>query len=275
MNGAAEYIDDESYDLDEAVESSGEDWDESAEFLPIIGPLLGGVASGIGQLASGVGGVASGIGSSLLGRGPTRPPLPGVRLPTATSGVSSATINTPAGAATIALPSAVVRQDEYRATVQRLQESINRNTSRLNVVGDDVTKLRREFTTIETDTRNHVAKLRTDTRNSLVKAQKYTSAALAKFRKDQSQQQMTNLMMTMMMQRQVQDRFESHTHAIGDDPSAPGTDIALAPREGEGGDSSALMLLPMMMMQGDSGGGDSNNMMMMVMMMVMMNQDNK
>lgn len=272
MNGSTEYIDEsDDESLLEALESDDEDIDESAEFLPILGPIAGGVATGIGQLASGIGGVASGIGGALLGRGSRRPPLPGVNLPTPTSGVSSATINTPAGAATIALPSAVVRQDEYRATVQRLQESINRNTGRLNTVSDDVVKLRRDFTAVETDTRNHVAKLRTDTRVALAKARKQTALVLAKVRKDQSQQQMTNLMMTMMMQRQIQDRVDSHVHDIGADPADATKDIALAAREGDG-DSSMLMLLPLMMMQGDSGGGDSNNMMMMVMMMVIANQ---
>jgi hypothetical protein len=269
MNEAAEYIDEsDDESLLEAIESDDEDIDESAEFLPGIGPILGGVATGVGQLASGIGGVASGIGSSLLGGGARRPRLSGVRLPTATGGVSSATINTPAGAATIALPSAVVRQDEYRATVQRLQDSINRNTSRLNAVGDDVQKLRRDFTTVEADTRAHVAKLRTDTRVALSKARKQTALVLAKVRKDQSQQQMTNLMMTMMMQRQIQDRFESHTHGTPD----PADSTRTAPPTTTEGDSSALMLLPMMMM-GDSGGSDSNSMMMMAMMMIVMNKD--
>jgi hypothetical protein len=256
MDETAEYMD-ESFDesFDEMAEADDESYDEMAEFLPGL-PIPG--------LGSVLGGVASGIGNLLGAGAPRRAPLPSVRLPTPSSGVTNATLNTPAGSATLALPSPLVRQDEFRATTQRLQEGINRNTSRLNTVAGDLSKLRTDFIRIETDTRNQVAKLRTDTRKALVRARKQQAATLARLRREQSSQQMMSMMMAMLTQRQIQDQLEAHTHPPAVAPATgagPSTNI-------DTGDNSMLMLLPLMMMQ-DSGGSSSDNNMMMPMMMMM------
>ena len=132
MNGTFESYDeslDESFD--EAAESVyDESFDETAEFigLPgIIGNVLGGLGGVAGSAASGIGNLLGGV---LGGSRPTRPPLPGVQLPGLGAGVSNATLTTPAGTATLALPSPLVRQDEFRATTQRLQSAINRQDLR-------------------------------------------------------------------------------------------------------------------------------------------------
>jgi hypothetical protein len=243
---------DESYDeaWDESYDE-GESYDESydeAEALPLLGTLTG------------IPGIAS-VLSGITGLGRARRPLPSVRLPVASSGVSKATLSTPAGSATINLPSALVRQDEFRAVTQRLQEGINRNTGRLNTVADDLGKLRRDFTAVETDTRKRLDKVQKDTRRALVVSDKKQTAALARLRKDQSSQQMTNLMIVMLMQSQQQSQFADHTHSVDGKVVGEG-----------GGDNTMMMMLPMMMM-GDSGGLGGDNAMMMAMMVMIMAQN--
>jgi hypothetical protein len=249
MNGETLESYDESYD--EGVETIyDESYDESAEFLPgLLGGILPGIASGIGGLVS-----------NIVRPQPPRAPLPGINLPSLGPGVTNAQLNTPAGSATIALPSAVVRLDEYRADKERTQTALNQLTGRVNAVAGDVGRLRSDFVRIETDTRNQLAKLRTDTRASIIRERKLRAAAMDKLKKDQSSQQTTNLMMTMMMQQQVQGQFNAHTHGASTD----------APKNAGGTNSSMLFLLPFLM-SGDSGSGD--NMMLPMMMMVMANQN--
>lgn len=262
MNGETmEYYDDESFD-DESFDDESFD-DETAEFLPGIGSILPGIVSTVGGA----------IGNILS---PKRPPapLPSVRLPASGPGVTSAQLNTPAGSATLALPSALVRQEEFRAAIGPLKEGLDRNTARLNSATGELTKLRNDFVKVETDTRSQVAKLRADARKALIKARKDQAAAYAKMKKEQSSQQMMNMVMTMMMQQQIQDQLDSHTHTIPDHiHDVGGTDSetatpaitanAMAPTGSS--DNSFMMMLPMMMMQ--DGGSGSDNMMLPMMMM--------
>jgi hypothetical protein len=188
---------------------------------------------------------------------PPRQPLPGVTLPTTGSGVLQGQLNTPAGSATIALPSAVVKQEEFRAIVDRLETSLNQITSRINSVNGDVGTLRNNFTKVETDTRTQLTNLST-----------YTRKALAKAKKDQSSQQMTNLMMTLMMQQQSQSQFNEHTHVLDADLPEVATEKPTGTTTGN--NNMMFMILPMLM-TGDSNSSD--NMMLPMMMMMMSNQN--
>lgn len=257
----------ESYDesLDESLDINESDFEgsEDAEFL---GSLLGGLGNAVsgtlGGIASGVGNVASGIGGLLSGQ--SRPPLPRFNVGPGGSGVSTATLNTPAGAATVNLPAAVVRQDEFRVTTDRLQSAINNTTTRINSVSGDVAKLRNDFTVIETDTRNKVSQLRGQVAKAISIERKRRHLAIEKLKKGQKQQQMTGLMMTMMMQSSNNNKFDDHIHK---DSNKADTSI---PTDTGRSDNSMMMMLPMMMMGQDGGSGsDDNGMMMMVMAMAM------
>lgn len=233
-----ESIDDESFD-DESV-------DDESEFL---GQLLGGPASVIGNAIGGL------LGGS---RGPSRPPIPQLRVGTPGAGVSTATLNTPAGNATLRLPEPVVTRREFEAGIQKLQDGVNRDTARVNAVAKDLDSLRARVAAVVTETQRDVAKV-----NALViKNRRLTRAALARLRRDQSSQQMISMVMAMMAQQQVQDQFEDHKH----DP------VGGAVTDTDGDDNSMLMLLPMMMMGQGGGGGSDSNAMMMPMMMLAMNR---
>jgi hypothetical protein len=267
MNGNLE-------DYDEAI---AEDYDESFDDESYDEPsedLLGTIGN---VLTGGLPAIASGIGS-LFGNAirpqPSRPPLPQVSVPAPSQGVTNAQLNTPAGSATIALPAPLVKQDEFREVTARLQEGINRNTSRLNTVTGDVTRLRTDFARIETDTRAQVAKLRTDTRKSLVRSRKEQAAAIARVRRDIGQQATTSMLVSMMMQQQLQRGLDEHTHPDhahgGVTAGAANTSVAsIGAASTAGSDNTAMMFLPMMMMGSQDGASGDNNMMMMMMMMAL------
>lgn len=237
MNGTLE-------DYDEAL---AEDYDEMSEFTDDEAEFIPGVIGNILNPLQGLG-----IMKPLIGAQPSRPPLPRAQVPAPGSGVRNATLSTPAGQATIALPEAVARQDEFRAVTASLKTSIDRNTDRLNTVTADVKRLSESFVRIETDTRAQVAKLRTDTRNALVRA-----------KKNQSSQQTTNLMMTLMMQQQMQSQFNDHKHIV------TGAETEKPTGTTSGNNSMMFMLLPMLM----TGDTASSNDMMLPMMMMMVNQN--
>jgi hypothetical protein len=232
-----EAFDDEAFD-DETLDD--ESVDDESEFLS---QLIGGPASLIGNA----------IGSLFGGnRGPSRPPLPRVAVGTPGSGVSTATLTTPAGTATLRLPEPVVTRREFDAGLRKLQEGINRDSARVNAVAKDLDGLRTRVATVVTETQRDIGKVRT----AVLKSRRANRLALARLRQDQSSQQMMSMVMAMMAQRQVQERLEDHKHA-GD-----GTVV-----DTEDTKNSMLMMLPMVMMMGQGGG--SNAMMMPMMMLAM------
>lgn len=233
-----EALDDESFD-DEALDD--ESVDDESEFL---GQLLGGPASLIGNA---IGGLLGG------NRPPSRVPLPRVSFGAPGSGVSTATLNTPAGNATLRLPEPVVTRREFEAGVRKLQEGINRDSARVNAVAKDLDGLRSRVATVVTETQRDVARVRA----TVVKNRRANRLAIARLRRDQSSQQMMSMVMSMMAQQQVQSQFEEHTHA-----AVGGRVVDIG-----GSDNSMLMLMPMMMM--GQGGNDSNAMMMPMMMLAM------
>ena len=237
-----EAFDDESLD-DEAFDD--ESVDDESEFL---GQLLGGPASVIGNA---IGGLFGG------NRGPTRPPIPPLRVGTPGAGVSTATLNTPAGNATLRLPEPVVTRREFEAGIQKLQDGVNRDASRVNAVAKDLDSLRARVAAVVTETQRDVAKVNA----VVVKHRRLTRQALARLRRDQSSQQMLSMVMAMMAQQQVQSQFEEHKH------DAVGGGVT----DADGADNSMLMLLPMMM-TGQSGGSSDSNAMMMPMMMLAMSR---
>jgi hypothetical protein len=221
--GTADYEDwdDESYDGS---------YDDEAEFL---GSIIPGAASAIGGLVS-----------NLFGRRPPRPPLPSVSVGVPGAGVSTATLATPQGNATLRLPAPVVTRQEFDAGLRRVQEGINRNTARLNTVTRDVDTLTTRVGAVTTQTQKDIAAIKAANAKTRV-AQR---TALVRLRREASQQQMLTMVMAMTAQRSAQKALEGHTHdASGDVVS------------GSGGSSSSsmLMMLPLMMSSGGGGGGES------------------
>jgi hypothetical protein len=238
-----EAVDDEAID-DEAV-LDDEALDDEAEFLPGLGNILPGIASGIGGL--------------LFPGAAPRPPLPQVNVPPSGGGVSSAVLQTPQGSATLRLPETVVTKDEFRQTTERLQEAINRDTARLNTTQKDIESLGNRVGTVVADTRRDISRVRAAER----KHYHATRAAIGRLRREQASQNSTNLLMTVMMQQQIQSQIANHTHPIAAGATATGPATVAD-------SNNALMFLPLMMMGGGGGDGASsdNNMMMMLVMMM-------
>lgn len=241
--------DDESWD-DEAWDDEAlgvEAWDDESEFL---GQLLGGPAQLIGNA----------IGGLFGGRPTPKPPLPSVSIGVPGRGVSTATLNTPAGNATLRLPEPVVTRQEFEAGIRKLQQGINRDAARVNTLSKDLDTLRTRVSTVVVDTQKDIVKLRTDAAKSRVSLRRH----LAKLKADQSQQQMMTMVMSMMAQKSAQDALEDHTHTItvtktGDLPITTST-----AKVDDESDNSMMMMLPLMMM----GGGSSSDSMLPIAMMM-------
>ncbi len=242
-----EALDDEGFD-DEGFDDEGFD-DEG--LLDIIGGVLGGPAAAIGNLVGGV-----------LGGGPPRPPLPRIPGLLPGSGVSTATLNTPQGNATLRLPEPVVTRTEFDAGFRRLQDAINADSARTNTISKDVDTLRARVASVVSDTQRDVGKLRT----ALVKHRQANRATFARLRREQSQQNMMNMVISMMMQRQASSQFAEHTHQVTAVNSPTGTPTG-ADTSGSG--SMMLPLVLMMSSQPDGGSSDSSSMMLPLLMMTM------
>jgi len=239
-----EAIDDEAYD-DEAFDDEGSD-DEGV--LDIVGGLLN-PAAAIGNVLGGV-----------LGGGAPRPPLRQVPAVPTGGGVSTATLNTPQGSATLRLPEPVVTRVDFDAQLNTLREAINGDSARINSVSKDLETLRARVATVVSDSQRDVGKLRTE----LSRQRRATRASLARMRRDQSQQNMMNMVVTMMMTTNQQNAFNEHVHtsaAVGQDTSTPSG----------GQESSSSMMLPLVMMMGSQSNGSSgdNSMNMMLPMMLL------
>jgi hypothetical protein len=244
-----EAYDDESVD-DESVDD--ESVDDESEFLGGLGSILGGPAAAIGNALGG-----------LFGGGPRRPPLPPVQVPSPGGGVSTATLNTPQGSATLRLPEPVVTRTEFETTVRRLQEGINRDSARTNTISKDLDTLRTRVGAVVADTQRDIGRVRA----SVAQARRANRAAIARLQRAQSQQNMMSMMMAMMAQRRAQEEFSDHVH---DKPATGATEFTGPPSDGTGGGNDSMMfMLPMLMQPSDGSSGDSSMMMMPLMMMAM------
>jgi hypothetical protein len=147
-------------------------------------------------------------------------------------GVSSATLTTPKGPAKLNFPAAVPTLQQYRT----LEQAVNSTNARLSTAIADLARMRQELA-----------------------AQRQVG-----------QGGMMSMMVPLMMQMQLQQDLEDHTHGNSNDP-------AVIPSSS----NNFSMLLPLMMMQpgtfggasaggGGSGGQDSTSQMMTMMMMFAM-----
>lgn len=191
-----------------------------------------------------------------------RLPLRRVQARPTGSGVGTATLSTPAGAATLRLPTPVATQAEFREKITKLEGAINEANGRINSLQNDVRKVGADLNNVATNTTRQIVKVQADTKKILGKVIKEQKVSQAKLRKDMSSQATTNLMISMMMQKRLQDNIDEHTHSVTAGQTVTG---ASAKSETEK-DNSMLMMLPLMM--GD-GMGD-NSMMMMAMMFAFM-----
>ena len=176
-------------------------------------------------------------------------------------GVDNATVQTPRGQAQVQLQTPLVRKDEFNAAVGRLQAAINADSAHINTLQKDLTTLGTRVGTIVGETQAAIAKQRTEQQTATRKLRLETQAAVRKVRADQQQQQMMNMVMSLMMQQQLTTRFEVHTH------TGPEGAVTSVPSNAVSDDSSSL--LPLMFMTMPSDGGSDNSMSMMMMMMVM------
>jgi hypothetical protein len=152
-------------------------------------------------------------------------------------GVSTATLNTPKGPAKLNLPSAVPTLQQYRT----LEQAVTATNARLSAATADLARIRQE---------------------------------LAAQRRDRGGQGgMMSLMFPLLMQKQLRDDLEGHTHASG-------TGAAVIP----GGGSSFSTFLPFLMMQPNmfgqsgsgtqaSGGQDGMSQMMMMFVVMELSRD--
>jgi hypothetical protein len=233
-------------DIDyEAMEWDDESYDDEAATAEFIGPLLGAVPALVGAAAPALGGLVSG----LFGGGPKRPPLPAVRVPGPGGGLSSATISTPAGAATIRLPEKVVTEEELRRLASDLEDAINRNTARLNSTQADMQNLTKQVSSVVTAQARDVAQLRKEYKSNVVR-----------LRKEMGQRESNNMMIGLLTQMQINRQLEDHTHAL----AANATESGVANVD----TNNMAMMLPLTMMMSQGTGGTSDNSMMMVMMMM-------
>lgn len=232
-------------DDDEAFVESDLD-DESEGILDVLGNVLDPL--GIRQIFT----------------GPPRPPLPPMQAPPiAPSGVDRATLTTPRGAATLQLPQPVVTKDEFNQAMQEVKASVDRNASRANAIQADLGKLTQRVGTMAAESRRDFRRVRRD----VAQVRRENSTAIADLRKEQSQQTTTNMLMTFMMQRQIQDQIATHIHDIahthpggttwtGDEVASPHA----ASAAGTSGDTSSSFLPLMMMMMGSQGGTTDESM---------------
>lgn len=248
MTTLDDLLDESAFDESETLP----DWDEGAEFIPGLGALV----PQLGFLDP-IGAGIKAVGNAL--RPPARPPAPTVNV-APSQGVNSATVQTPRGQAQVQLQTPMVHKDEFNAAVARLQSAINADSARINTLQKDLQTLGTRVGTVVGETQAAITKSRTEQQAELRKLRLQTQVALRKVRADQQQQQMMNLVMGMMQQQQLSNRFDEHTHTVS------GTTTGV-PRDTGGDDSSSMLPLMFMMMpssSGGSGGGDNGMMMMML-----------
>ena len=147
-------------------------------------------------------------------------------------GVSSATLTTPKGPAKLNFPAAVPTLQQYRT----LEQAVSSTNARLSAAAADLARMRQELVA----------------------------------QRQGGQGGMMSMMFPLMMQRQLREDLEGHTHTGG------GTGAAVMPTSSG---SSFSTLLPLMMMQpgmfggsgvGSGASGGQDGMSQMMMMFVMM-----
>lgn len=253
-------FDTESYSvLDESDDEMYDEGAEDAEFLPLPIPGLPGPLSLLGGLFGG------GRAPAPRRFGPAAPPI------TVGPGVTGARLTTPNGAASLQLPAAVVPRDEFLRVTGELRTAINKTNQNVNVTQRDLGVVRQQATAAATATtavRNDLTKYKKDARALRARDRRATRAAVAKMREEQRSQAMMSMVMTMMMQNEIQSTIEAHVHENAD---GSGVDTT-APNNLQDDNNMALMMLPMMMMGGGSG-GSNDSMMMMAMVMAMSGRD--
>jgi hypothetical protein len=260
MNGTYlgyEALDDEGIE-DECVDDQESD-DEGEGFFDSLGDVL------------------DPLGIRRIFTGPSRAPLPRVSTGPAAPGVASALLNTPRGSATLQLPQPVVTKAEFNQTVGRLQAAINTDTTRINAIQGDVKNLTQRVGAAVADSKRDVQKVRRE----IVATRKANATAVARLRRDQSSQATMNMLMSFMMQRQIQDQVTNHTHGVththplasgsstitGNEPALP-TSTGSAGTSA-GGSSSMFFLLPLLMMSSSRDGGGGNDAMSLLPLMFM------
>lgn len=148
-------------------------------------------------------------------------------------GVSSATLTTPKGPAKLSFPAAVPTLQQYRT----LEQAVSSTNARLSAATADLARMRQELTA----------------------------------QRQGGQGGMMSMMFPLLMQRQLREDLEGHTHAAG------GAGAAVMPTSSSSSGFSTL--LPLMMMQpgmfggsgagsGMSGGQDGMSQMMMIFVMM-------
>jgi hypothetical protein len=240
-------------DDDEALIESDLD-DESEGILDVLGNVLDPL--GIRQIFT----------------GPPRPPLPPMPTPPiAPQGVDRATLNTPRGSATLQLPQPVVTKDEFNQAMQEVKAAVDRNAARANTIQADLGKLTQRVGTMAAESQRDFRRVRRE----IAQVRRENSTAITNLRKEQSQQATTNMLMTFMMERQIQDQINSHTHGIDFSHDHPFQGAAATGNEGANpntattgssttgstaGDTSSMFLPLMMMMMASPGGGTDESM---------------
>lgn len=243
-NSYLEDVDLETYD-DESFDDESFDDEGIGDILqnPFVNLATGGLSGVVGNFVNG---------------GQPRPPLPQSKPPAIGSGVNQAYLQTPAGSAALRLPAEVPTKADLDRVTKDLQAAINANVQRTNSLQSDIVKLRQEAGALGASLNRNIANLEKRQKLELAKLHK-RQAALHKMVSSQSTMSM---LMPMILQRQLQDQLDQHTH-----PVEAGKDQTGAACNTGNDDNSTLMLLPLLMMnQGDNGGKDDNSMMMMMMM---------
>jgi hypothetical protein len=227
-------------------DETAEDYDDEGLF-----DVIGGVLNPIGAIGSAIGG--------LLSPPPPKPPLPTVVPAPPPPGVGSATINTPAGTATIKLPEAVVSTETFRRYQDETTSALNQTTSRLRTTETELRTLRERVATVVTQNQQEIEKVRNEERTQI-----------RRLRRRLSSESTMSMMMGLMASRRQQETFEAHTHGIA---SAGATKTDAPTVTGDSGDNM-MMILPFMMMGQGEGGRDGDDdggsMMTMAMMMAFM-----
>jgi hypothetical protein len=249
---AADY-DDESYDDDESYRSS--------EDFPF----------GVVRDRRAFPGRAAGIGSFVGGGAPWRTPLSTVSVQPSGTGVSTANLQTPAGNATLRLSEPVPNLEQFRANNQRVESAINGIITRLNSTQGDIAGINQQLASVGFDLRSQIGKLRKDTRRSLDMYRREQKVTLGRLRREQSAQQSNSMLISILLQQQLQKRIDEHTHALPDhthaapttaDPTKTGGITSPAPTipapAAASNSNNALLFLPLMMMGGmNQDSGDS------------------
>ncbi|MEW6590780.1 MAG: hypothetical protein AB1418_07065, partial [Pseudomonadota bacterium] len=177
---------DETYDegfVDEGESGYDEAYDDEAEFLPFLPSIPSLIGAGGKTVGSAIANIGQGI-SGLFNYRPNAPIRP--TRPSAPTGVSTATLATPQGQATLRLPSPLVTRDEFQRAIGPMQASIERVAQRANTLDQDVGKLSKRVGTVLADTRKEVEQAKLHTAREIGRLRKDTVVRIEKLRRAQN-----------------------------------------------------------------------------------------